>query len=786
VTWDEASESIIIDLSLADTFGTLDVPLDFSIDLGDFADITSDSSVRLTGDGALNLKLGIYLGNEGGVALTNGTPLSSLKDGAITFNKDLVIAAPNDVKVVYGQLSDDAKFKLAVNGGADVEVIVLQSTTTTNQTVNDLVADINAALATAGLASQVQAVKDATTNRVVLNALGGVTSLVLTAQNGTPTVLGMGFSASQTAASVEGGPLRIRASGEVAGLVGRLSGSAAFQVTMNTVNGGSPVDVIIPKIDTDPNRNILDIVVDVQKAIDDAVVGGVNVLRDQIVVGSQGRKLLFTAKTPGTTSFSITAAAGSPTVTELGLAASNTGSGADIIITSRNGTRYAVSFDALGNDATLGDVINAIKAQTSNTIDVQYIDDNTRLRLIDNTGSGTGVFKIENAIGSFAANLLGILGADVNDPDDPDEVKDFRFDSGPLGGVDLLDRLFIQEASAEASFSVDTPTGLSLGANFGFVGVSLEGDAELEGSVKIALKDPDQTAPDGRITLKELFESLGDIGNLIDPPEITGGGQLELGVNLEPSFGLIETGNEPTVLVQLLNLGDIFDTRPDSVALGAGIRVNDTTFTVSGDRRDDLQRGSDLTLAVGAASHATKIDALSYDAGTDRTTITVFDAIPAGTITGVTAVTALAPSVRVTTSGFEDLANFDDIGFADILAGLRGLVDFLNQFEEFGFLNEKIPLINVSVNDMLAYADEFAAALDQVESNPAATVQFLEQKLKEAFNIPATSDLLVLKLVRDGATNILRFDLTFKPGFSESLPIGFELPTAGFELSGGA
>ena len=42
------------------------------------------------------------------------------------------------------------------------------------------------------------------------------------------------------------------------------------------------------------------------------------------------------------------------------------------------------------------------------------------------------------------------------------------------------------------------------------------------------------------------------------------------------------------------------------------------------------------------------------------------------------------------------------------------------------------------------------------------------------------------KLVRDGATRILRFDLTFKPGFSKALPVGFELPTQGFGLSGNA
>ena len=681
VTYDAATDSLLVVLTLEQNFGQLDVPLNFNLDFAPLGNLESEGSLELSANGELTITLGIYLGNEGGQELTTSTPLASLKDGAITFNKNLVVVPPTDVKTVYGQLTDDAVFSLSVDGGAPVEVTVTKGLTTTNTTATDLANDIDAVLVAAGLGASVQAV--ASGNRLSLRRVGDTGSLAITAANGTPAVTQLGFRNGQTAALTDG-QLKLTAMADVASFVGRLSGPATFQVTMNTVNGNAPVIVTVPQLDTETNRNILDIVVDVQNAIDKATVGGVKVLKDKLQVSSVGRRLLLTAVAPATTSFSITATAGNPAITELGLATSNVGSGTDIVITTRNGQVHNVSFDSLPASPTLGDVISAIETQTSGQVDVQFSDGNTRLRLIDTNSSGTTVFKVENAIGSLAANLLGIMGADVVDPDDPDEVRDYQFDGAPLGGVDLLDRLFITDASASVGFEIDTPAeGVTVAAQFGFVSVALAGDGHLEGSVTMGLTDPDPTDPDGRITLKELFDSLSDIDSLIATPQVDGFGSLEFGVTITPSFGLISTGASPTVTVTIHDIGDPF--------------------------------------------------------------------------------ASIEPDIEVTTANFDQLADFDGIDFADILEALRALVDFLQGFEEFEFLKEPIPLINVSVNDMLSYAEDFADALDQVAQNPAATIQFLEQKLKEAFNIPQNSTLLQLKLVEDGATRKLKAFFEFGP-----------------------
>ena len=74
--------------------------------------------------------------------------------------------------------------------------------TSTNLTVDDLVADVNTALGTASLSSQILAVRDG--DRVVLKGLAGVTSFALTAETGSPTISQIGFRATQNAEATYG------------------------------------------------------------------------------------------------------------------------------------------------------------------------------------------------------------------------------------------------------------------------------------------------------------------------------------------------------------------------------------------------------------------------------------------------------------------------------------------------------------------------------------------------------------------------------------------------------
>src|SRR6185295_15714885 len=122
---------------------------------------------------------------------------ADLGDG-VDIKSVLALQTPQDVSTIYGRLSGDAHFCLAVNGGSATAVTVTQASTASNSTVDDLVGDLNTALAAAGLGSQI--VADKSGNRVLLKAVSGsVTAFTLTTTLNDAAASDMGFSTSQIA-----------------------------------------------------------------------------------------------------------------------------------------------------------------------------------------------------------------------------------------------------------------------------------------------------------------------------------------------------------------------------------------------------------------------------------------------------------------------------------------------------------------------------------------------------------------------------------------------------------
>ena len=78
-----------------------------------------------------------------------------------------------------------------------------------------------------------------------------------------------------------------------------------------------------------------------------------------------------------------------------------------------------------------------------------------------------------------------------------------------------------------------------------------------------------------------------------------------------------------------------------------------------------------------------------------------------------------------------DLANFQTVKFDNVLQALKQVSAFLSQFAAFEFLNDDIPLLGISVNDLLSVADKFAKAVEDIEKNPAGGIQLLQQKISQ-------------------------------------------------------
>jgi Ca2+-binding RTX toxin-like protein/outer membrane protein OmpA-like peptidoglycan-associated protein len=307
---------------------------------------------------------------------------------------------------------------------------------------------------------------------------------------------------------------------------------------------------------------------------------------------------------------------------------------------------------------------------------------------------------------------------------------------------------------------------------------------------------------------KDVF--LSDRVALFDRPSLTGLGVLDFDVTVQLGGGLsrfITLPNNGHGSVHLAtNLGDLFEHWADDVDLtGANPTAltgvgNENKFTLDGDFTDDFVQGARVSIdGVGGdpdTKFRTFVKDVKYDAGTDKTTVTVIKGVqtsldtngkevksrvnlptaqadidnikigtPNGLSTSASTFAAFAAAAETTPDkvvpdfdiahDLGELLNFDNVQFniGSLLDALLALRDLLNEFSTGQeLLNAPIPLVDVSVNDLLDFAEKFADALDAARANPASSLQFLDKTISEAFGV-AVEPLV-------SVTGATKFDLT--------------------------
>ncbi|MCK4690164.1 MAG: hypothetical protein KAT20_00030, partial [Desulfuromonadales bacterium] len=163
---------------------------------------------------------------------------------------------------------------------------------------------------------------------------------------------------------------------------------------------------------------------------------------------------------------------------------------------------------------------------------------------------------------------------------------------------------------------------------------------------------------------------------------------------------------------------------------------NQTTFTI----QDSILTADLSSVSIVTNDVKTKVSSVSYDEAANETRVVTVDKVLTSAVNSLTVDTPREIDYLLQLPDLGELVKFDEIGISQILDGLIELSDFLGEFEAFGFLDEPIPIIDVSVNDVLSFADKFDAAVQEANNNPAGTLQVLEAKLKEALGIPSGSD----------------------------------------------
>jgi Ca2+-binding RTX toxin-like protein len=206
---------------------------------------------------------------------------------------------------------------------------------------------------------------------------------------------------------------------------------------------------------------------------------------------------------------------------------------------------------------------------------------------------------------------------------------------------------------------------------------------------------------------------------------------------------------------------------------------------------DGVEVGDRVAVVLkDAGNETTEADARIQSISADRLSIELDEDLTEET-TGLTLSQLTITRPAVTRLEFPDLGgllDFGDIGFRDILRGLIALSDFLDDFEQFGFLNDEIPLINLSFNDLLLYTDRFAQAVEDAERNPAGSLQTLEGKLEELLGIDDGTiedggqdpfdielDLAEETRVSGDVHKMLRIEFVIGAGFSEGVAVDFDL-----------
>ena len=210
--YDIYSERLYFTLKLDQSFADLQGNLDYDLGsaLAPFGSLVSDSKLRLQSTGRLEFTFGIDLA-PGPVALTANNPLPS-----------------------NGQLPDgrDAVFELSLAGLAPTTIRVKAAATADNASVDDFVADVNAALASAFRAAGREAdlvVASAVGQQLTLTATRAAagSTVMVSADSLDPSVTVLGFAGAASSEVVQvTGSLPIPSSG-------RLPSALNFQIAAN-------------------------------------------------------------------------------------------------------------------------------------------------------------------------------------------------------------------------------------------------------------------------------------------------------------------------------------------------------------------------------------------------------------------------------------------------------------------------------------------------------------------------------------------------------------------------
>ncbi|HEY7116284.1 MAG TPA: hypothetical protein VH475_06850, partial [Tepidisphaeraceae bacterium] len=125
------------------------------------------------------------------------------------------------------------------------------------------------------------------------------------------------------------------------------------------------------------------------------------------------------------------------------------------------------------------------------------------------------------------------------------------------------------------------------------------------------------------------------------------------------------------------------------------------------------------------------------------------------------------------------LLDFKNISFTDVIQAILKAVQYVSSLEKFSFLNQKLPLLNKSVSELVGAADQLLQKVNAAAAaSPADSLQNLENVLEQALGLPSNA----LGITLDGKN--VKVALNFNAGGTQTLPMDFDLASLAANVPG--
>ncbi len=668
----------------------------------------------ISGSAFLDLDLPFGAGLSIGGSLDFGTAFLD-KVFAKLVDVELVASTGNGKPtglLAKGQLTGDAVFALSIDSATPVQVTVTKASTNANTSLSDLVADINVALASKGFGGKVQALLKGP--QIAMKLAAGA-SLKITGDASNPAFTEIGFPHDSSGVSLPKLPTLQSLLSELNRILDP-PGPATFNInpqadlankTFSIAMGFSYPVTKSTKFKYDPDIGLGDLV-DVSASGDFSISGtpgisftlGMNLddLTVPKLISSPTLPPPSSGQTTADSTFTINLNDGEYRQTftlrkSLGAFRTDNNTSVADLAADLNGL---LGTGPAYHGKPLNRVIRFVSTTLSPGIFLEAINE-------DVDADGKRDLADEDANG----NHLLDAGEDADndgqlDVDEDSVTGDPFFHNGALDSyLGVITSIAIEAANNDP---IVTEIGMNnvVPAKSANRGVFLE-DVQLGGTLTVSANN---LAAKARFAIFELSTSGGSAtGNLA--------ATLKLKNPHEPPGSLHPTRLDLDLILKHISDIGSYVTPDTSITGSVDIQLNNITVlpnlpTLSGNPL--IPPGSQFRIFIPDIKDVHYNDA-PYDVATNNK----------GTF--------------VTYPKLGALGDFRCASFLDVVAVLDSLSDELEGLKAFSFLNEPLPLINVSVSDVLDFAGDISRAFKSLSSGDSSAITKLEGDLEKLFGV---------------------------------------------------